>query len=105
MSYSSEIDGLELFTAPFRNPQAYMAAPASHPQQSKANVSPAQQPKAAASQPVKPKASETHSQPAKTHPQKPIPDEKKLDVQGEQRDAGFGDGIQGLSGYVPQDGL
>lgn len=84
MSYSSEIDGLELFTAPFRNPQAYMAAPAFHPQQSKANVSPAQQPKAAASQPVKPKASETHSQPAKTHPQKPIPDEKKLDVQGEQ---------------------
>ena len=92
MSYSSEIDGLELFTAPFRNPQAYMAAPASHPQQSKANVSSEQLTKVAASQPVKPKVSETHSQPAKTHPpmgqaqkpdipKTPVPDEKKLAIQ------------------------
>lgn len=54
MGYSSEINGLELFTAPFCNPQAYMAAPASGPQhpktasfKPKAAVSPAQQPKAA----------------------------------------------------------
>lgn len=89
MSYSSEIDGLELFTAPFRNPQAYMAAPASRPQQPKttatqpkAAVSPAQQPKAAASQPqtVKPKAPVTQPQKPDV-PKKSVSDEKMSALQ------------------------
>lgn len=85
MSYSSEISGLELFTAPFGDKQASRAATASRPQQ----------PKAAASQPVKPKAPETHTQPARANPttgqaqqsdipKKPVPDEKKPAVQPEQ---------------------
>lgn len=94
MSYSSEIDDLELFTAPFRNPQAYMAAPASRPQQPKttttqpkAGVSPVQQPKAASQpQTVKPKA-------PVTQPQKPdvtkksVSDEKKPALQTGQAKA------------------
>lgn len=91
MSYSSEINGLELFTAPFRNPQAYMAAPASRPQhpktassKPKAAVSPAQQPKAVSQpQAIQPKAS--LSQPQKRDiPTKPVPDEKKPAVREEQ---------------------
>lgn len=89
MSYSLDMDGLELFTAPFGNPQAVKPeAPAIRPQQPKAkapqqskaaapqqasaaiplpksNIFLAQQLKTAAiPQPVKPKAPETHSQPA-----------------------------------------
>lgn len=88
MSYSSEIDGLELFTAPFRNPQAYMAAPASHPQQSKtaatrpkAAVSPTQQPKAASQPPiVKPKVPVTQPQKPDV-PKKSVSDEKMSALQ------------------------
>lgn len=94
MSYSSEIDGLELFTAPFRNPQAYMAAPASRPQQPKttttqpkAGVSPVQQPKAASQpQTVKPKAPVTQPQKPDV-PQKSVPDEKKPALQTGQAKA------------------
>lgn len=79
MSYSSEITGLDLFTAPFRNQQASRAAAASRPQQKKAavpqpkpTVSPAQQPKTALPQPqtVKPTVVEpkAQAQPAKTNP-------------------------------------
>ena len=91
MGYSSEINGLELFTAPFRNPQAYMAAPASRPQQPKtasskpkAAVSPAQQPKAVSQpQAVQPKAPVSRPQKPDIL-KKPVPDERKPAVQEEQ---------------------
>lgn len=94
MGYSSEINGLELFTAPFRNPQAYMAAPASRPQQPKtasskpkAAVSPAQQPKAVSQpQTVKSKAPVTQPQKADV-PKKSVPDEKKPALQTGQAKA------------------
>ena len=65
MSYSTNMAGLDLFTAPFRNTQASRTAAASRPQQPKATaprpksaVSPQQQAKSAVtqSQPVKPVA-------------------------------------------------
>ncbi|MGY3665454.1 MAG: hypothetical protein ACXAHE_16815 [Roseburia sp. 1XD42-69] len=65
MSYSTNMAGLDLFTAPFRNAQASRTATASRPHSSRklhlpqpnAAVSPAQQPKAVSlPQPVKPKA-------------------------------------------------
>ena len=91
MGYSSEINGLELFTAPFRNPQAYMAAPESRPQQPKtasskpkAAVSPAQQPKAVSQpQAVQPKAPVSRPQKPDIL-KKPVPDERKPAVQEEQ---------------------
>lgn len=94
MSYSSEIDGLELFTAPFCNPQAYMAAPASRPQQPKttatqpkAAVSPVQQPKAASQpQTVKPKAPVTQPQKPDV-PKKSVSDEKMSALQTGQAKA------------------
>ena len=89
MSYSN-MAGLDLFTAPFRNAQASRTATASRPQQPKAttsqlnsSVSPSQQPKSAASQPVKPKAPAIHTQEPNIL-KKPVPTEKAPTVQTEQ---------------------
>lgn len=65
MSYPSDMNGLELFTAPFGRPQAVKTkAPAARPQQAKAA---APLPKTVP-QPVKPEASETQPQPVKANP-------------------------------------
>ena len=89
MSYSN-MAGLDLFTAPFRNAQASRTATASRPQQPKAttsqlnsSVSPSQQPKSAASQPVKPKAPAIQTQEHNIL-KKPVPTEKAPTVQTEQ---------------------
>ena len=97
MNYSPDMNGLELFTAPFRSP--HTKAPASRPQQAKATVP---QPKAATAVPpmpqpqtVKPEAQGTSSQPVKAkpqmeQPQKPnvpqnlVPDEKNPALQKPQ---------------------
>lgn len=97
MSYSPDMNGLELFTTPFRSP--HTKAPASRPQQAKATVP---QPKAATAVPpmpqpqtVKPEAQGTSSQPVKAkpqmeQPQKPnvpqnlVPDEKNPALQKPQ---------------------
>ena len=97
MSYSPDMNGLELFAAPFRS--AHTKAPASRPQQAKATVP---QPKAATAVPpmpqpqtVKPEAQGTSSQPVKAkpqmeQPQKPnvpqnlVPDEKNPALQKPQ---------------------
>ncbi len=94
MSYSPDMNGLELFAAPFRS--AHTKAPASRPQQAKATVP---QPKAATAVPpmpqpqtVKPETQGTSSQPVKTKPQmeqprkpnvpqNPVPDEKNPALQ------------------------
>lgn len=87
MSYSSEITGLDLFTAPFRNQQTFRAAAASRPQQKKAavpqpkvTVSPAQQPKTALpqSQTVKPAAEEAKAPKAQEQSKvtEPAPEQK-----------------------------
>lgn len=94
MSYSPDMNGLELFAAPFRSP--HTKAPASRPQQAKAT---APQPKAATAVPpmpqpqtVKPEAQEASSQPVKAKPQmeqprkpnipqNPVPDEKNPALQ------------------------
>ena len=98
MSYSSEINGLELFTAPFRNPHASMAALAVCSQQSKAATPQpkadiqqskvtAPQPKAASqSQTVKPKAPVTQPQKLDV-PKKSVLDEKKPTLQTGQAKA------------------
>ena len=90
MSYSTNMAGLDLFTAPFRNAQASRTATASRPQQPKAttsqlnsSVSPSQQPKSAASQPVKPKAPAIQTQEPNIL-KKPVPTEKAPTVQTEQ---------------------
>ena len=90
MSYSTNMDGLDLFTAPFRSAQASSAAAASRPQQpkatasqSKSSVSPAQQPKSAVPQPVKPKAPAIQTQEPNIL-KKPVPTEKAPTVQTEQ---------------------
>ncbi len=89
MSYFSDMDGLDLFTAPFGSPQ---------PVKQKA---PAQQPKASIPQPrqpVKPKTPEAYSQTAKANPpmeqpqqlnisQKPVSTEKLPALQKEQEKA------------------
>ena len=87
MSYSTNMDGLDLFTAPFRSAQASSAAAASRPQQpkatasqSKSSVSPAQQPKSAVPQPVKPKAPAIQTQEPNIL-KKPVPTEKAPTVQ------------------------
>lgn len=87
MSYSTNMAGLDLFTAPFRNTQASRTAVASHPQQPKATasqpksaVSPQQQAKSAASQPVKPKAPAIQTQEPNIL-KKPVPTEKAPTVQ------------------------
>ena len=87
MSYSTNMAGLDLFTAPFRNTQASRTAAASHPQQPKATasqpksaVSPQQQAKSAASQPVKPKAPAIQTQEPNIL-KKPVPTEKAPTVQ------------------------
>ena len=89
MSYSN-MAGLDLFTAPFRNAQASRTATASRPQQPKATTSqlnssvyPSQQPKSAASQPVKPKAPAIQTQEPNIL-KKPVPTEKAPTVQTEQ---------------------
>ena len=90
MSYSPDMNGLELFAAPFRS--AHTKAPASRPQQAKATVP---QSKAAMPQTVKPEAQGTSSQPVKAkpqmeQPQKPnvpqnlVPDEKNPALQKPQ---------------------
>ena len=94
MSYSPDMNGLELFTTPFRS--AHTKAPASRPQQAKAT---APQPKAATAVPpmpqpqtVKPEVQRTSSQPVKAKPQmeqpqkpnvpqNPVPDEKNSALQ------------------------
>ena len=94
MSYSPDMNGLELFTTPFRSP--HTKAPASRPQQAKATVP---QPKAATAVPpmpqpqtVKPEVQRTSSQPVKAKPQmeqpqkpnvpqNPVPDEKNSALQ------------------------
>lgn len=94
MSYSPDMNGLELFAAPFRSP--HTKAPASRPQQAKATVP---QPKAATAVPpmpqpqtVKPEVQRTSSQPVKAKPQmeqpkkpnvpqNPVPDEKNPALQ------------------------
>ena len=90
MGYSTNMAGLDLFTAPFRNAQASRTATASRPQQPKAttsqlnsSVSPSQQPKSAASQPVKPKAPAIQTQEPNIL-KKPVPTEKAPTVQTEQ---------------------
>ncbi len=92
MGYSANMDGLDLFTAPFRNPQAFRMPETSRPRQSKATalqskvpVSMAQQSKTAEvpSQPIKPKA--PISQPQQTDIlQKAETDEKISALQVEQ---------------------
>ena len=89
MSYSTNMAGLDLFTAPFRSAQASSAAAASRPQQPKATasqpksaVSP-QQPKSAAPQPVKSKAPAIQTQEPNIL-KKPVPTEKAPTVQTEQ---------------------
>ena len=89
MSYSPDMNGLELFTAPFGRSQAVKPkAPASRPQQIKAT---APLPKTVP-QPVKPEASETQPQPVKANspmeqpqksnvPQNPVPDAKNPALQ------------------------
>lgn len=89
MSYSPDMNGLELFTSPFGRPLAVKTkAPASRPQQIKAT---APLPKTVP-QPVKPKASETQPQPVKANPpmeqpqksnvpQNPVPDAKNPALQ------------------------
>lgn len=94
MSYSPDMNGLELFAAPFRSP--HTKAPASRPQQAKATVP---QSKAATAVPpmpqpqtVKPEAPASQPQPARTNPlteqaqqtsipQKPAPDESNPALQ------------------------
>ena len=94
MSYSPDMNGLELFTTPFRSP--HTKAPASRPQQAKAAVP---QPKSATAVPpmpqpqtVKPEAPASQPQPARTNPlteqaqqtsipQKPAPDESNPALQ------------------------
>lgn len=95
MSYPSDMNGLELFTAPFGRPQAVKTkAPASRPQQIKAT---APLPKTVP-QPVKPEASETQPQPVKANPpmeqprqtnltKNPVPDKKAPVLQKEQAKA------------------
>lgn len=93
MSYSPDMNGLELFAAPFRS--AHTKAPASRPQQAKATVP---QPKAAMPQTAKPEAQETSSQPVKAKPQmeqpqkpnvpqNPVSDEKNPALQKPQAKA------------------
>ena len=106
MSYSTNMAGLDLFTAPFRSAQASSAAAASRPQQPKATasqpksaVSPQQQAKVAVTQPqpvkpaaAEPKVPEVQGQSAKANPpieqaqqpnipQKSVPEEKAPTVQ------------------------
>ncbi len=94
MSYSPDMNGLELFTTPFRSP--HTKAQASRPQQAKATVP---QPKSATAVPpmpqpqtVKPEAPASQPQPARTNPlkeqvkqtsipQKPAPDESNPALQ------------------------
>lgn len=95
MSYPSDMNGLELFTAPFGRPQAVKTkAPAARPQQAKAA---APLPKTVP-QPVKPEASETQPQPVKANPpmeqtrqtnlpKNPVPDKKTPTLQKEQAKA------------------
>lgn len=103
MSYFSDMDGLDLFTAPFGSPQPVKPkAPASRPQQPKTKAS--QQAKAAAPLPktvpqtIKTKASETQPQPVKANPpmeqprqtnlpKNPVPDKKAPVLQKEQAKA------------------
>lgn len=103
MSYSPDMNGLELFTAPFGRPQAAKTkALASHSQQIKATAP--QQSKAAAPlpktvpQPVKPEASVSQPQPVKANPpmeqprqtnlpKNPVPDKKAPVLQKEQAKA------------------
>lgn len=103
MSYFSDMDGLDLFTAPFGSPQPVKPkAPASRPQQPKTKAS--QQAKAAAPLPktvpqtIKTKASETQPQPVKANPpmeqprqtnlpKNPVPDKKAPALQKEQAKA------------------
>ncbi len=78
MSNFQNMDGLDLFTAPFCSPQ---------PVKQKA---PTQQPKAAIPQPVKQKSPETYSQPAKANPpmeQPQQPDIKQKPAQELQAEA------------------
>ena len=89
MSYSTNMAGLDLFTAPFRSAQASRTATTSRPQQPKATasqpksaVSP-QQPKSAAPQPVKSKAPAIQTQEPNIL-KKPVPTEKAPTVQTEQ---------------------
>ena len=78
MSYSPDMNGLELFAAPFRSP--HTKAQASRPQQAKATVP---QPKAAMPKPVKAKS--PMEQPQKPNvPQNPISDEKNPALQKPQ---------------------
>lgn len=95
MSYSPDMNGLELFTSPFGRPQAVKTkAQASRPQQAKAA---APQPKTVP-QPVKLEASETQPQPVKANPpmEQPrqtnlpknlVPDKKAPTLQKEQAKA------------------
>lgn len=81
MSYPSDMNGLELFTTPFRSP--HTKAPASRPQQAKAENP---QPKAAAvppmPQPQPVKAKPQMEQPQKPNvPKNPISDEKNPALQ------------------------
>ncbi len=100
MSYSPDMNGLELFTTPFRSP--HTKAPASRPQQAKATVP---QPKAATAVPPmpqpqtdKPETQGTSSQPVKAKPQmeqhrkpnvpqNPVSDEKNPALQKPQAKA------------------
>lgn len=89
MSYSTNMAGLDLFTAPFRSPQASRTAATSRSQQPKSTapmlkpaISPAQQPKAVP-QPVKPKAPEPQQQEPNIL-QKFVPNEKTPAIQPEQ---------------------
>ena len=100
MSYSPDMNGLELFAAPFRSP--HTKAQASRPQQAKATVP---QPKSATAVPplpqpqtVKPEAQGTSSHPVKAKPQmeqprkpnvpqNPVPDEKNPALQKGQAKA------------------
>ena len=95
MSYSPDMNGLELFTSPFGRPQAVKTkAQASRPQQIKAT---APLPKTVP-QPVKPEASETQPQPVEANPpmeqprqtnlpKNPVPDKKVPTLQKEQAKA------------------